>query len=172
MLSLYGQLAAGMTPGTFVAGEAASVAPVEGAYYRSMYLPPNSVANASFLETLRLMLVHELDGVGGRPEGLALAYSTPRSWLEPGRTIRVQDARTPFGRLSYAIHTLARAVDVSLTVPNSPPPRVLRLRLRLPGGRPLRSVTVNGHQYGAYDATAETINLDGQTGALTLIVHY
>jgi hypothetical protein len=172
VLSLYGQLAAGMTPGTFVAGEAASVAPVDGAYYRTMYLPPNSVANASFLETLRLMLVHELDGVGGRPEGLALAYSTPRSWLKPGRTIRVQDASTPFGRLSYAIHTLARAVDVSLTVPDSPPPRIVRLRLRLPGRRPLRSVTVNGHRYNAYDATAETINLDDQTGALTLIVRY
>ena len=30
VLSLYGQLAAAMTPGTFVAGEAASVAPVPG----------------------------------------------------------------------------------------------------------------------------------------------
>ena len=47
MLSLYGQLAAAMTPRTFVGGEAASLLTIAGAYYRSMYLPPNSVANAA-----------------------------------------------------------------------------------------------------------------------------
>ena len=36
VLSLYGMLAASMTPGTFVAGEAASVAPLGDAYARSM----------------------------------------------------------------------------------------------------------------------------------------
>ena len=61
VLALYGQLAAAMTPNTFVAGEAASVAPLDGLRYRAMYLPPNSVANDSFLETLRLMLVQETD---------------------------------------------------------------------------------------------------------------
>src|SRR5262249_11004511 len=35
-LSLYGMLGAAMTPNTFVSGEAASVAPVRGAFYRSM----------------------------------------------------------------------------------------------------------------------------------------
>ena len=35
VLSLYGQLAAGMTPNTFVAGEAASVAPLDGLRYRA-----------------------------------------------------------------------------------------------------------------------------------------
>src|SRR5581483_2151744 len=55
-LTLYGQLAAGMTPGTYVSGEAATVTPTGGDTYRAMYLPPNSVANAAFLETLRLTL--------------------------------------------------------------------------------------------------------------------
>ena len=39
VLSLYGQLGAGMTRGTFVAGEGATVAPLGGERYRSMYLP-------------------------------------------------------------------------------------------------------------------------------------
>jgi hypothetical protein len=38
---------------------AATLAPLNGAYYRSMYLPPNGASNAAFLATLRLMLVHE-----------------------------------------------------------------------------------------------------------------
>ena len=59
VLSLYGQLAAGMTPDTFVAGEAATVAPLARRADRSMYLPPNGAANGAFLETLRLLLVHE-----------------------------------------------------------------------------------------------------------------
>ena len=84
VLSLYGELAAAMTPNTFVAGEAASVAPLDGLRYRAMYLPPNSVANDSFLETLRLMLVQE-----GK-SGLRLAFATPRGWLRPaGRSRRL-----------------------------------------------------------------------------------
>jgi hypothetical protein len=51
VLSLYGMLAIGMTPGTYIAGEAISVVPVNGDYVRSMYMPPNSGANASYLET-------------------------------------------------------------------------------------------------------------------------
>ena len=86
MLSLYGQLAAGMTRGTFVAGEGATVAPLGGERYRSMYLPPNGAANAAFLETLRLLLVHET------PDGLELAPATPRAWLAPGKRIVVRRA--------------------------------------------------------------------------------
>jgi hypothetical protein len=62
VLSLYGMMAAGMTPDTFVSGEAVSVLPLGRAYYRKMYMPPNSGANGAFLETLRLMLVHERRG--------------------------------------------------------------------------------------------------------------
>ena len=70
VLSLYGMLGASMTPNTFVSGEAATVAPLRGASYRSMYMPPNTASNSAFLETLRLMLVHETPRQGrlaGRP---------------------------------------------------------------------------------------------------------
>jgi hypothetical protein len=50
VLSLYGQLAAGLTPGTHVAGEAATVAPIAGEYHRRMFLPPNSGGNSTLLE--------------------------------------------------------------------------------------------------------------------------
>ena len=48
VLSLYGTLAAALTPGTYVAGEAASVTPLHGVRYRTMYLPPNNDGAARF----------------------------------------------------------------------------------------------------------------------------
>lgn len=124
VLSLYGQLAAGMARGTFVAGEGATVFPLDGAYYRAMYLPPNATSNAAFLETLRLALVHET------PAGLELAFATPRAWLAPGKRIEVTDAPTSFGPLSYSLVARKGSVEVSIDVPARA--RTLRLRLRLP----------------------------------------
>src|SRR4029079_13975005 len=85
VLSLYGKLGADMTENTFVSGEGSTIAPVSGQYYRSMHRPPNSANNAFFLETLRLMLVHETRDARGVPQGLDLAYASPRAWLEAGK---------------------------------------------------------------------------------------
>ena len=128
VLSLYGQLAAAMSPGTFVAGEAASVAPLPGQSGRGMYLPPNAAANAAFLETLRLLLVHET------PAGIDLAFSTPRGWLAPGKRVAVTNAPTAFGPVSFAIETHERFADVTVEPPARSRPRTLRIRLRLPAG--------------------------------------
>ena len=129
VLALYGQLAAAMTPNTFVAGEAASVAPLDGLRYRAMYLPPNSVANDSFLETLRLMLVQET------PTGLRLAFATPRAWLRAGRRIAVSGVPTAFGPLSYSLTASAHEVAVHVEIPSGSRARTIQLRLRLPAGK-------------------------------------
>src|SRR5437764_8428827 len=99
-----------------------------------MFLPPNSGSNATFLETLRLMLVHETAGRDGVPHGLELAFATPRAWLAPGRRIAVRDAPTPFGRLTYSLAARRGSVHASLDVPRSPALRTLKLRLRVPAG--------------------------------------
>ena len=169
VLSLYGQLAAGMSPGTFVAGEAASVSPLPGDYFRSMYLPPNAASNASFLETLRLMLVHETRDRAGAPRGLELAYATPRAWLEPGKRIAVRNMPTSFGPLSYEIASGARDVQASIDVPAARRPVTLRLRLRLPAGRIISTVLVSGRP-ASYDRAAETVDLSGLTGRITVTV--
>ena len=117
VLTLYGQLGAGMTQGTFVSGEGAGVAPVRGEYYRKMYRPPNSTSNSTFLQTLRLLLVHETRAESGTPHGLRLAHATPRSWLMPGKEIVVRSAPTSFGPVSFSIRSLARTALVSLEVP-------------------------------------------------------
>ena len=164
VLSLYGELAAAMTPGTFVSGEGATVAPLPGHAARAMYLPPNSASNAAYLETLRLTLVHET------PHGLELAYATPRAWLSPGRRIAVSGVPTSFGSVSFSIESQQGSIAVSLVVPSRVPPRSLRLRLRLPRPTRIERVLVGGRPFPRFDAAIGTIDLSGLTGTVDLTV--
>ena len=172
VLSLYGQLAAAMAPGTFVSGEGVSIAPLAGGRLRAMYLPPNGASNASFLETLRLMLVHERDDRAGVPRGLDLAFSTPRTWLLPGKTIDVRSMPTSFGRLSYSIDAGAGSASVSLTVPDRAPMRSLRLRLRLPAGKRISGALYDGTTIRRVDAETGTLTLPTTPGEHELFVEY
>jgi hypothetical protein len=138
VLSLYGMLAGGMTQDTYVSGEAISVLPIGNTYYRKMYMPPNSGANAAFLETLRLLLVHERRGADSAPTGLDLAFATPRDWLADGKQIAVDRAPTSFGPLSYSIARQGQSITVHVAVAANVPS--LRVRLRLPSGDTLTAV--------------------------------
>ena len=159
VLSLYGQLADGMTPNTFVAGEAASVAPLDGLRYRAMYLPPNSVSNDAFLETLRLMLVQD------SASGLRLGFATPRAWLRAGKRIVVTGAPTRFGPISYTLSASAHEVHVQLA-PVARRPRWILLRLRLPAGERIVSVSPSRH----FDRATGTIDIPVKSGSLDLVV--
>jgi len=162
VLSLYGDLAAGMTPSTFVSGEAASVAPLGGTVDRSMYLPPNAASNAAFLETLRVLLLNET------PRGLQLAYATPRAWLQPGKRIALTNLPTSFGPLSYELLARSGSVAATVDVPDRQPPHTLSLRLRLPPGERIGIVSVGGRPYSRVDRRTATIDLSGMTGKVTL----
>jgi hypothetical protein len=172
VLSLYGSLAAAMAPGTFVAGEAASVAPLGDARARSSYLPPNGASNAAFLETVRLTLVHETTAADGTPSGLELAHSTPRAWLRPGRRIAVRALPTSFGPISFSLDAKAETVRASIDVPTRGTPRTLRLRLRLPKGRRITDVLVDGRPSTRFDPRTAVIDLSGRSGRLELAVRH
>jgi hypothetical protein len=172
ILSLYGKLGADMTANTFVSGEGSTIGPVDGEYYRSMFRPPNAANNAFFLETLRLMLVQETRAADGTPDGLELAYSTPRRWLLPGKKIVVRGMRTSFGALSYSLIARKGAVQVRLTVPRRVVPRTLFVRLRLPLGKRITGVALGGRAFARYDASSGTIDLTGLKGRVTLVASY
>jgi hypothetical protein len=172
VLTLYGQLGAGMTRGTFVSGEGAGVAPVRGEYYRNMYRPPNSTSNSTFLQTLRLLLVHETRAANGAPQGLRLAHATPRSWLMPGKEIVVRSAPTSFGPVSFSTRSLARTVLVSLEVPPGPGLKSVRLRLRLPRPHRITGVQLDGRPYARFDRRTETIDLSGRRGQVEVVVRH
>jgi hypothetical protein len=167
VLSLYGMLGAAMTPETFVSGEAATVAPLRGAAFRSMYLPPNAASNSAFLETLRLMLVHETTR-RGQPVGLELAYSTPRGWLAPGKAIAVREAPTSFGPLSYEINAAEGRIDATVEVPSRRPPVTLKLRLRVPAGHRVVAVRVDGKPR-PFNPRSATLDLSGLRGTLSVV---
>jgi hypothetical protein len=172
VLSLYGQLAGGMAPGTFVSGEGVSIAPLSGRHHRAMFLPPNGASNAAFLETLRLMLVHETTDRKGVPRGLQLAYSTPRAWLTPGRRIEVRGMPTSFGKVSFRIQASEGSAHVEVQVPDREPLRALRLRLRLPRGKRITAVFLNGQRFRRFDPDTETLELPPRARRMELRVEY
>ncbi len=167
VLSLYGMLAAAMTPRTYISGEAATVTPLDGRHYRSMYLPPNGASNAAFLETVRALLVHETRTSRGAPRGLQLAFATPRPWLRPGARIAVTRAATSFGALTYSVERRTDAIHASVEVPERRP-ATLQLRLRLPRGTSIAGVTVGGRPFTR--VRGEVIDLSGLRGKLELVV--
>lgn len=166
VLSLYGTLAAALTPGTYVTGEAATVLPYRGRY-RAMYLPPNNAGAAAFLETLRLSLVHEVRAPNGSPTGLELAFATPRGWLADGKSIVVRDAPTSFGSVGYSIRRSGRFVRIAVSPPSSPELRTLRLRLRPPAGLRIATVALGGRPI-PFEQRSGTIDVSGRAGPIEL----
>ncbi|MGH9265140.1 MAG: IPT/TIG domain-containing protein [Acidimicrobiales bacterium] len=166
---LYGHLAHGLTRGTYVGGEGNTVRAVPGEFYRQLNNPPNSVTNATVLNHLRVMLLHETGG------GLRLAHATPRGWLEPGRKISVAGAPSEFGPVTYTIERPSadpQTVRGEVVVPSRLGGRRLSLRVRVPAGLTMSGVTVNGAAHAGFDPADETIDLTGRTGTLQLVVRY
>jgi hypothetical protein len=121
-----------------------------------MYMPPNLGANSSFLETLKLLLVHERRGPHGAPRGLDLAFSTPRAWLADGARIAVRKVRTSFGPLTYTLERAGPRITATIVAPSAP--EHARLRFRLPAGLHLGRVRLGGR----------ALPVDRRTGTVTL----
>jgi len=201
VLSLYSDLAHGMTQNTFISGEAENVGPLtskwplqfgacqigapctppsfengwsSNEYYRGMYLSPNSANNGLFLNLLRLTLINEVTNNKGEPQSLQLAFSTPRGWLEEGKKIQVNEAPTLFGPISYTITSKIdhNNVMADLEIPSKSSVGNIQLRLRVPAGKQLIGVNVNGKPYDKFNPSTETIDLTGLSGKLIIRADY
>ncbi|NLN92169.1 MAG: hypothetical protein GX130_02525 [Candidatus Hydrogenedens sp.] len=178
ILSFYGKLMHGQTRGTFVSGEGDTLGPYPGLEYRSSYGAVCSANNTAFLLPLRLMLVREsTDPATGIPEGLHLAHATPRQWLEAGKEIRVEEAPTAFGLVSFTLKAKSdgSAIEISIKTPERNMPEQLRLKLRLPQGKKIKAVRNNQQSKSietdapvSFDAETEIIHLDGLQGNIQL----
>jgi hypothetical protein len=125
-----------MTRGTFIGAEGTGLKP-EDPYGRPMYLPPNTSANAHFLQTLRGLLVQDCDiDDDGEPETLRLLFGTPKSWLSDGSAIRVDQAPTAFGRTSVNVFSALRQGKITAFIepPKRNPPAKTLIRFRVPDG--------------------------------------
>ena len=140
----------------------------QGRGFRSMYLPPNAASNSAFLETLRLMLVHETTAPNGRPVGLELAFRTPRGWLAAGKSVAVRESPTSFGPLSYEIDAGFGQITATVDVPERRPPLTMKLRLRVPAGHRVLGVRVDGKRR-PFDRKTATVDLSGLRGTLSIV---
>ncbi len=83
--------------------------------------PPHGWCAARFNALLRNMLVREQDG------DVHLASVLSPAWVRPGRTMRVDNAATYFGPLSYRIAARTDGADVVLDTQFRDPPKRLLL---------------------------------------------
>lgn len=106
---------------------------------------------------------------------LWLAKATPRDWLADGKRIKISNARTRWGALSYSLtsHLQQRTIDAHVTLPASPFPAEIRIRLRTPDGYRIQHVTLNNKSYSDFDPQSETITLPAAAaGTLDLRAFY
>jgi hypothetical protein len=119
---------------------------------------PHVHSISSLVRMFRTMLVQERDG------SLFLLQGVPRRWLEPGRAIRITEAPTWYGPLSLEVSS--GGPDGGARLRLQVPPRLgevpIRLRLRLPEGRRIGEVTVDGRPHR--DVDGEWVTLRGIQG--------
>ena len=72
---------------------------------------------------------------------LVLAAGLPQPWLE-GRGVAVENLRTPYGRLSYSLHSQGRRLILKVAAGMQPPPG--GLVFVWPGEQPAGSTRLNG----------------------------
>jgi hypothetical protein len=89
-----------------------------------------------------------------------LARATPREWLEQGRKIAVTGAPTRFGKISYELHSdLAHNKVSALVHAPDDSGTTIKLRCRVPGGKKMRAVTVNGEEWTDFSAEQEVVTI-------------
>ncbi len=167
LVSFYGKLAQGTTRDTFIDGEASSIGAVDK-WGRQFYLPPNSAANASYLQQLRYLLVQDYDlDDHGRAETLRLCFATPRAWLAEGKVISVTKAPTAFGVVSFVVKSEIGkgVVTAEIDLPERKAEKIV-LKLRVPEGLKIQSATVGG---AARKVEGEVIDLSGLSGHVSVV---
>ena len=105
---------------------------------------------------------------------LWLARATPRAWLEQGEKIAGAGAPTRFGTVGYELRSDIRQGKISALV-NLPQGYMAdtKLRLRAPGDRKIRAVTLNGAAWSNFDPAQEVVVIpSGQKGQIKLEIAY
>jgi hypothetical protein len=91
---------------------------------------------AAIARAIRYSLVMERD------QTLMIARAIPREWLASGKLIKVKDAPSHFGKVSYQIGYDAAAGKITgrLEVPKEYPPEEVRIYLRVPADWSVRAI--------------------------------
>jgi len=133
------------------------------------YMPPST--DGAWFELYRNMLVNELSGDGT----LFIGQAVPRAWLTDGERIRVEHAPTYFGPVNLQIESASATGSITALVEfiSDRRPLAVLVRLRHPDKKELRSVTVNGAAWKAFDAAKEWVRIGNPAVARYVIeAHY
>lgn len=105
---------------------------------------------------------------------LWLAPGTPRYWLEPGKIINLFKAATIFGYLSFEIKSGAKnnTIEASINLPENIPAGKVKLFVRSPFEKPIKSVSINGKEWDNWDPNKEAIVLPTQSKTIDVLVSY
>ena len=103
-----------------------------------------------------------------------LAKATPRVWLEQGKTIAVTDAPTRFGNVGYELHSDIDHGKISALLHLPEGYRAAtKVRLRVPDGKVLRTVTLNGAPWTDFSPEQEVVNIpSGRQGKISVEASY
>ncbi len=121
-----------------------------------------------FLHQARTMLVME------RNDGLLLAGFTPAEWLRDGAVIRVNNAPSAYGTVSYTVTSHVNRGEIRAEVTRQPrgTPGHVTLRLRHPEGKPIRELQINGRTVMQEGVHAGDIRLPAGDASVTVIARY
>lgn len=116
-----------------------------------------------FLQQTRFMLVDERPG-----NALWLAPMVTNQWLKDGMKIRVGNAPTRFGPVSFQIVSAANAgrIEATIDTPTRTPPGEIVIRLRDPQGRRITRVEVEGRPDATFNADDDTVHVRQPQGQL------
>jgi hypothetical protein len=108
---------------------------------------------ARFAYRVREFLVLE------KGDELWLAEGVPRRWLAPGEKIEVREGASYFGPVSYRLEASEDGVEARITLPSRNPPKTAWLVLRVPTGKHIRSVDIDGKEWTDFDPKLERMRL-------------
>jgi hypothetical protein len=107
-------------------------------------------------------------------ETLWLGKAVPRKWLENGKATSISAAPTRWGRVGFSMvsHLTQGQIVATVDLPVKFG-AVAKLRLRAPGKRQLKSVSVNGKEWKGFDAGEETVTIPpGLSGKVRIVGSY
>jgi hypothetical protein len=133
-------------------------------HFRNMGAWDKTHETGEFLRQTRTMLVME------RGNELWLAPFATSNWMKDGMEVRVSNAPTHFGPVSYRIASSVDrgTIEAHIDPPQRSVPAAVVIRLRHPDGKRMRAVTVNGHPHEDFDPLRECVRL--RVGAEPLVV--
>jgi len=107
-------------------------------------------------------------------EELWLLQAIPRRWLNDGERIEMKNLQTEFGPVSYSVESKLRSgsVEAHVTIPRRQPVKGLKIRFRVPEGREMQSVLMNGEHWRDFDAEGEWVTVPATFKEVMIQVRY